>query len=251
MKKQNDEINLKDLVGVFIPKLWIILIVSVIVSLLLGAYAMFFKSDTYTSKATLMINKSNSTSISASDIDTSVRLIELLSEVVTSGEFLSDVEAAVTENSNQNITVKVAELKGAVSVRKRAETSMFDIVVTTASPERSYAIANAVRDVLTGNTWREDLQSFNNIDMITMESPVIAGSANSKGVVTNLLIGFLVGAVISAVVVYIMSMFDVVIHDRKKIEDNFDIPILGVIPSYDIDEVKANEAVKEARANEA
>ena len=49
-------------------------------------------------------------------------------------------------------------------------------------------------------------------------------------------------------VVYVSAMFDVVIHDRKKLEDNFDIPVLGVIPRYDVDEQPKEEVKSDARA---
>ena len=35
-----------------------------------------------------------------------------------------------------------------------------------------------------------------------------------------------------------INMYDVVIHDKKKLEDNFDMPILGVIPRFNTDEGK-------------
>ena len=54
----------------------------------------------------------------------------------------------------------------------------------------------------------------------------------------NTAIGVVIGAVITMTFVFVMNMFDVVIHDKKKIEDTFDIPILGVIPRFLTEEGK-------------
>ena len=59
MKKQNDDITLKSLLDIFIPKIWIILLVAVICASVLGAYSYFGQVDTYTSKGKYMVAKVN------------------------------------------------------------------------------------------------------------------------------------------------------------------------------------------------
>ena len=50
-----------------------------------------------------------------------------------------------------------------------------------------------------------------------------------------------VGAVLSMALIFVMDMFDVIIHDKKKIEDTFDVPILGVIPRFLAEEGKSKK----------
>ena len=38
----------------------------------------------------------------------------------------------------------------------------------------------------------------------------------------------------TVVCIWIYSFFDVVIRDKKKLIDNVDVPILGVIPRHDL-----------------
>ena len=40
-------------------------------------------------------------------------------------------------------------------------------------------------------------------------------------------------------VVFIINVMDVTIRDRKKLEDSFDVPVLGVIPRFITEEGKA------------
>ena len=48
MKKHNDEITLKDIFDIFLPKIWLIALVAVIFAAMLGGYTLFVKEDTYT-----------------------------------------------------------------------------------------------------------------------------------------------------------------------------------------------------------
>ena len=45
----------------------------------------------------------------------------------------------------------------------------------------------------------------------------------------------IVGAVLSMAVVFIANVLDVTVRNRKKLEDTFEYPVLGVIPRYDVD----------------
>lgn len=234
MKKQNEEINLKDLIGIFIPKLWIILVVSILLSAVLGVYAIFLQQDTYTSNASIMVSKSNSTSINASDIDLSSMVIENLEAVIFSTKFLSIVSADIEAKYDYSLTTDY--LKRVVKLTPNGSTATFDITVTTDDAKKSWAIAEAVTEHIMGETLFGILpENFGVITMSRYEDPEL-GTKNGKGVLTKLLVGFLIGAVVSMVVIYIVTIFDVVIHDRKKIEDNFDLPVLGVIPRYEVEE---------------
>ena len=59
-------------------------------------------------------------------------------------------------------------------------------------------------------------------------------SANSKHEIRNAVLMFLIAGVVSVVAIWIYSFFDVVIRDKKKLIDNVEVPILGVIPRHDL-----------------
>ena len=81
-------------------------------------------------------------------------------------------------------------------------------------------------------------------DVVTVKILQIAkapSSPNSRNVLFNTMIGIAVGAVLSMALIFVMDMFDVIIHDKKKIEDTFDVPILGVIPRFLAEEGKSKK----------
>ena len=67
---------------------------------------------------------------------------------------------------------------------------------------------------------------------------------NDKNLARNTVIGFLVGVVISMVAIYLYSILDVVVRDKKRLEDNLDVPVLGVIPRIEVDKNNVREMTK-------
>ena len=49
MKKQREEITIRDLANIFIPKLWLIVLVAVVFGAVVAVNTVFFTEDTYTS----------------------------------------------------------------------------------------------------------------------------------------------------------------------------------------------------------
>ena len=234
MKKNKEEFSIRDLIGLFLPKLWLIVLVSLVLSLALGIYSGFIKEDTFSSTATLMVAKKG-TSLSTGDIDVSTEMVERCEVVIFSDKFLSDVCMDINneaKSEGKDWIVTVSYLKQSITMKQRGETEYFDVTATTTEADKSFAIIKALSDKIESDLPGE-LPYDKNLITSKITNPAIAPlSANSKHVFRNALIGFAVGAVLCMVAIFVYSIFDVTIRDRKKIEDNFDVPVLGVIPKF-------------------
>ena len=113
----------------------------------------------------------------------------------------------------------------------RDNNGFLKVSVTTDNPALSFDIAKAIEQEFPAVMLDKikDALSF-----LTFESPQLPKSANQKPIIRNAVLAFVAGAAITVAVIWIATVFDVCIHDKKKIEDNFDVPILGVIPRHDI-----------------
>jgi len=238
MKKRTQEFSIKDLLDLFIPKIWIILLCSVILGVLLGSYALS-KPKTYTSESDIMVSKANSTSINVSDIELSARIIDNFELIIMSRDFLEHVIDEINNHvdySDKEWNLTASQLRSAISVTQNGETSTFNISVTTTNYQISYAVAS----ILT-----EQIQSYIIPKVLPPSFGVVTTSvinmarenkvANSDNLISHILIGFVAGMLLSMICIYVLHILDVVIHDRKKIEECFDIPVLGVIPRYNVD----------------
>jgi len=229
MKKQREEITIKDLINIFIPKLWIIVIVAVVFGAFIGVKTAFFESDTYTSSMQIYFyNTDQQASMYDKGSDAMVEISEVL---VKSDEFLKKIVASCPDRG-----LTPSYLRSTISFYN-LKNGYLEISVTTTDSTLSLEVARSIENLLPDMMIEKikDAQSFTII-----ESPNPSNVPNSKHIVKDVLIATLCGAVLSAVVIWVISVFDVVIHDKKKIEDNFDIPILGVIPRQELKKVVAN-----------
>lgn len=239
MENKNKEITLKDLVNIFIPKLWIIAVVAVVFAMLLGGFSMFIKKDTYTSSSTLYVYRSDQ-SATTGDITAAHEMLEIYEIVLKSDDVLGMVIAKLpAEYSNMNLSVTY--LRKIISFTNKVN-GTFTISFTTDNQALSFALTQSMESIAPSVILTRIPNALNIHIIQSAKLPV----ANSKHTVRNALIGFLGGAVAAAVVVWLVSVLDVAIRDKKKIEDNFDFPVLGVIPNQHIDLKQREEAENNA-----
>ena len=248
MRKRNEEFSLKELVNIFMPRLWLIMIVALICGSVMAVYSAMLKEDTYTSTTRIHVTKDQDYgySYAVSDVDFATSYLETYKMVLTIPDFLNTALAYLRDNHDlyEEHVGEYEELgwdklgpdriKGYISCDTQQD--ILTVSVTTEDPILSKAIADSIAYVFT----EEDILAYPD-DVVKVKILQIAqapAAPNSRNVLLNTAIGVVIGAVITMTFVFVMNMFDVVIHDKKKIEDTFDIPILGVIPRFLTEEGK-------------
>lgn len=92
----------------------------------------------------------------------------------------------------------------------------------------------------------EALHAFNGFDVKTNDNAKI-GTQVSPSMPKNLVIGFLIGAVVSYILVFIRYITDNVVNTAEDLSRRFsDIPILAIIPDIESDDKHSDEYVKSA-----
>ena len=245
MKKR--EVTIKDLAEILLPKLWLIILVSVIASCLSFAYSRFFKDDTYTVSSTLMVNSTISTSGSITTGDNIIvarYMLENYKIVLKSDNFLNRVVKDLSNNKlyeqhrdlTQNLNAK--QIKSMLTISHYEDTEIFSLSVTAGDPQLAAVVLNAIHDnAITGLAGV--VESAKIFKLSALQDPISPESAkliakNSKHEFRNAILAFLVVGVLLAVAVWVYSFFDVIIRDKKNLSDNIDIPILGVIPKHEL-----------------
>jgi len=64
MKKRNEEITFGDILGIFIPKIWIIIAVSALLAIAFGVRANYTVQDTYTAQTVFRVKSTSSAALS-------------------------------------------------------------------------------------------------------------------------------------------------------------------------------------------
>ena len=235
MKRNKEELTIKDILDVFAPKLWLILVVAIALSAVFGLYSALFVKDTYTSTSTMYVYRTSSTTTSA-DLLAAEDMVEVYRVILMSDDLLNKIVNKV-HSEYKDYDVSVGFLRSSISFASLGR-GMFNISVTTIDADLSLVLSRYVHDLATA-----EMLSIPNALMIeTIQEPKIPTGPNDKNGVVKSAIGFLAGAIVTMIVIWIFHALDVVIHDKKRIEDNFDIPVLGVIPIQAVEESVEGEA---------
>ena len=222
MKKQNEEITIKGLLDIFLPKLWIVAIVSILCAGVLGVYT-YTRPNTYTSKMTIIVKAETEGIPTNSAIDGMQSLVSDYRVILGTRTF----REAVRDRLEGYDSIDSDDIAAMMSINGIDETSAFNMSVTSTDKELSYALASTMADCAPEHI--AGVYPYS-VKVTVVEEPRLAQSANGKGTTRNAVIGFAGGMIVSLLVIFAAARLDVVIHDRKKIEDAFDVPVLGVIP---------------------
>ncbi len=235
MKKQDTELSIKDIFNIFVPKLWLIAIVAVACAAAFGIFTAT-RADTYTSTSTFLMVKipmtnsdSTTTGLNSGEIDAMQSIINSTEHILSSRTFCNSI-CDMIEGYDK---IDEDDIRNMLSMSLMDDTTNFAVTIRTTDAELSKAVADAVYKL-----FPEILkQKFGRyaIAIDTIDPPELAKKADDKGTLRNALIGFLAGVFLSAIVVFAWVKFDVIIRGREKIEESCNVPILGVIPKFEID----------------
>ncbi len=224
MKKQNNEITIKELLDLFLPRLWIIIIVSVLAAFLVGGYSKFFKEDTYTSNVSFYVKADTSSIPTSVGYDGVKSLVADYIYLLQSRTFCELVADNMKDTYGD---VTASQISSAVTMQQQGSTSIVYAYVTSSSPEFSKSAADAI------SVLADDFISVHcdyKVSITPVDEPQLPKSPDSKNVARNALIGFAGGFVAMVLIIFLVSRFDVLVRSKEVIEKNFDIPILAVIP---------------------
>lgn len=240
MKKRNEEVTFKDILDVFIPKIWIIAIAAVVLAVIFGAYSVLFVKDTYTTKTIFAVSPSSKipTAYDPEYVDLVIEKVEY--KLLDDDFFKPTVNDINTIYGSKYSWITSAYISYVVRYVPLGN-GILQVTVTTDDKLLSYAIAQSLISLIPNQIADENPGYFS---IQVYDKPDETPAANPKGTVKNAVIGFAIGAVVSAAAVWMFSAFDIVIRNKKKIEDYFDIPVIAVIPlENSVNETEAVENV--------
>lgn len=232
MKKETEEITFRDLLALFLPKCWIIILCGVLCAVAVGASSAFLQDDTYTASATIYVYKERSNESASTtyyDSITSQKMVKTYSIVLKSRSFLNKVINNIEDSEDYGLTAK--SISSSLQIKQVDDTEIFDVFFTSKDKELTYKVLSEIT-VLSQTELQNTIPNASDVRII--DEPQEPTAPDSKHVTRNTLIAFAAGILVTMIVIFLFNQFDIVIHNKKKIEDNFNIPVLGVIPKQNV-----------------
>lgn len=236
-KKNSKETTVKDFLDIFLPKLWIILLVGVLLAAIMSVYSLAIKKQTYTASASIYVYANDKGQMSDyNDLSAAERMVNNYVYAIKGDKFLYAVCGTLKEQGYGDFKPK--NIRSMMTLETIEDTSGLGVKVTSTDEELARAVACAIIDNIPVALEGKIIPDAPSSGVVSEPDTV----KNGKNTVRNAIIAFFVGFILSAIVVWIRSAFDVVIRSAKKIEENLDLPVLGVIPKYEISQTEEGKA---------
>lgn len=230
----NERINLVEVFRLFLFHWWKIALSAILAALLAYGLTTYYIMPIYTSRGSLYVNNNNSKSptVNLADIASSQQLAYTCIELLTSDTFLSKVQ----EYSGLPYTTR--EIKRMLTLSPLNETEIIEITANTGNPEHSQMLVNAVLD----NAYDEIIRVVGGGNVKIIDSANLPKAPSSPNVYRNVVLGFLLGAFLCMLLIFLIDVFDSRIKIESDLMDVKDLPLIGVIPdmNYLRTEVKKN-----------
>lgn len=239
-----EEIDLKELFGLFVEKKAQIALIILIFIILGFIYSLGFVTPMYESYTTLLLVKADGTtttdpttglptdSITTTDVTLNSKLVATYSKLIESKSVLRQVISnlgipELTENAlRNNITVSAVE-----------DTEVIEIRVQNENASYAAKIANEIATVFAAKV--SEFYNINNVNIVD-EAEVAQGPCNVNHA-RDIAIFTLIGIVVAAAYVLIVNMLDTTVKTTEDIEKNIGLPVLASIPVYDFENGKGGK----------
>lgn len=218
------EISLKELLICIWDKIWIIALATVVFGLAAFTVTEYMIAPKYEATISMYVNNKTemATSLTTSDVAAAKSLVDTYITIIESNSVLNDVAA------NAKFECTPGQIKQMMSAKALNSTEVFEVSITTTSPEKSVEIANLLADLAPNKiTEIVDGSSVKIIDRATMPIEPVSPSLSK-----NIAIACLLGFVLSCFTAVLRHMLDTTIYSEEDIKEFCKLPVLGIFSDF-------------------
>ena len=220
-----EELDLKELISMFLEKKLLIILVVIIFALMGAIYTLKFVTPIYQSTTSLVLaqiggdNSEESNSITSSDIALNSNLIDNYRVIAKS----KSVAQEVIDNLNLDTTVEI--LRNRISVTTESDSEVIKITVLDEDPELACKITTEVAEIFMGKV--QTIYKVNNITVL--DKAEMETTPSNINLTKNIVIFAFVGGILIAGYILLINMLDTTVKTDTDIEKALDIPVLASI----------------------
>lgn len=220
------EIDLARLFGALWRRAWAILLAAVLFGAVAFGYTQFMVTPLYKARTLLYVNNSTiavgdtKVSISSGDLTAAKSLVDTYMVILKSRTTLNEV----IEQSGLGYSYE--QMSQMISCASVNSTEIFYVEVTNPDPKEAELIANTIGQVLP-----EKIASVvEGSSVRIVDYAVEPAHPSSPSLTKNVMLGALLGIVLTCGVIVVLELRDDKIHSSDYLIQNYEIPVLAVIP---------------------
>jgi capsular polysaccharide biosynthesis protein len=234
-----ETISLKELLGTLKKRLWLILAITIMATLVSGIISYFFLTPIYQASTQILVNqkKSDQAVYNPGEVQTNLQLINTYNVIIKSPAILE----LVIEELDLNMTAQ--ELSKFVTVGSEKDSQVVNISVQNADKELAVDIANTTAQVFKKEITK--IMNIDNVSILAQANDVQTQSPIKPKPPLNIAIALVVGLMAGVGLAFLLEYFDNTVKDAQDIERTLELPVLGVISVIDDKQMAAIREKKE------
>ena len=241
------DFTLYDLVAVFKKRWWIMLVCALVLGSCFGFYSVNSYVPEYTSAVTFYVSPSTEVGVEGdwqSNDDTAkvnwaLKIINTYMGIIRGNDFSARLDEAYRTNEEwggeyEKLAFDSSIVKNSISMSIVSDdATLFKVIIKTPYKEASYDLAKELETLVPN--FIAGVTKVNNTVHVADSAKMPSGLSNSDNMARNTAIGFMLGALLAFLVLFLIEVFDVRIMSEEDIVDNYTTPLLGTIPLFQSD----------------
>lgn len=235
-----EELDLKELISIFLEKKILIILVVIIFAMLGAIYTLKFIVPEYQSETSLVLvqvereNALEGSVISTSDITINSKLVEDYRVLAKSKNIVEEVK------NNLDIAESTEAIRNSITVSSVQDTRVIKISVTHTNPELACKIANETADVFVEKV--SDMYKTSNL--YVWEKAEVSSQPSNINLFKNVIIFSFFGGTLVVIYILLINMLDTTVKTDLDIEKALQLPVLASIMLTDENIKKKHKSKK-------
>lgn len=235
----NNSYTIKDLIDLFLSKLWLIIVVTLCGGIAAFSISKFVLPLKYSSHISMYVQSyttfSDNPEQNYNNISNSKQLINTYIQVLKDDAVMNAVgdelsnqfdEALLRENFNiSNGRITPSSLRSCISITSVSDTSALNVNATTQSPEVSAAICNYLADV--ADSFIQDAVAVGSIR--TIDTAKVYNTPVAPNIPKNTILGMAAGFMFIILLILVIDFFDNTVKSSEDLSKKYEKAILGEI----------------------
>ncbi len=224
-KNEEIEIDLVRLFKVILNKLWLVILFCVVFTGAAYHLTDAFITPLYESDVKFYVNNSSisvgdiGVSMTTGDLSASQSLVKTYMVLLNTRDTLKEII------KEANLNMSTGTLSSMLSSSSINSTEVFKVTVTSSDPEQAALIATTIADVLP----RTISTIIDETSARIVDTAVVPSFPSSPNIITNSLIGFLIGGVVSVAIIVLNALLNQEIKSEDELFEIYELPLLAVV----------------------
>ena len=205
-----EEISLVELFDIIKKHFKYIVLTTLATTVIASIYTLFLVTPMYQSSTEMLVTQSSSenTVVSQADITSSISLINTYEDIIRNNVILDPVIEEL------DLDMTTGALRDSITVQSESNSQVFSIRVENENPYQAAEITNATAGIFQERIF--DIMNVDNVTIISEATPNMSPASPNN--LLNIIIGFLLGAMIGIGLIFLRELTDNTVKSKEQAE---------------------------------